>query len=119
MKNFTLKITLSTVIFAILTSCSSTQAGKKYNIDKHRNMMRIQYTFNNQYAQYNTYKAMAVAFDKEGKYTIGYSYDANNTESAKRLALMHCQQANASSIVPTEANCHIYAIGNQIVSPLK
>jgi len=116
---YTKTITLTIATLMGLTGCNSTPvAPQQYNIDKDKNIQHITRSFEN-YQAYGAHKAMAVAFDSEGKYVLGYAYDASSIESAKKIALHRCENANAHAEVKAEAPCAIYALENNIVLPLK
>jgi len=68
-----------------------------------------------EYKTYNTYKAMAVAMDNDGRYSMGYSSDYSSQDQANKRAIKQCIDANNRSEYKVKAECKIYAIGNDLV----
>ncbi len=57
-------------------------------------------------------KALAIAIDSEnGKWTIGWSYNAASKASAKKTALKHCEKSAKKNKIFKQ--CTIYAVNNR------
>lgn len=112
-KKIILTITLS--IWVGFTGCSNTPEPIKYNINKDKQILHIENSFE-LYKKHKSHKAMAVAMDKEGKYVIGYSFDCASMESAKQIALDNCTKANAKALVPADTQCVIYAVEDEVIT---
>ena len=109
---------ISTLLISIsilaLSGCSSKPDYAQLN--KKNSLIYILNTFEKN-KTLNTYKAIAITIDTNGKSVIGYSYDAKSQESANERAIKRCnlakQQANLNSL------CTIYAEGDTIIQELK
>lgn len=71
-----------------------------------------------EYKTYGSYKAMAVAMDDDGRYSMGYASDYSSQSQANQKAIGHCTDANNKSEYKVNAECEIYAIDNDIVRSL-
>ncbi len=71
-----------------------------------------------EYKIYNSYKAMAVAIDNDGRYAMGYSYDYSSQDKANKGAIKQCNDANTNPATKVNAECELYAIDNDIVRKL-
>jgi len=111
-------LTMTMLTLVGLTGCTQSPAPVKYNIDKEKNIDHIERSFE-LYKTHQEHKAMAVAMDEEGKYVLGYSFDCATQESAKRIALENCNNANANAEVKADASCTLFALENTIVKPLR
>ena len=108
---------ISTLIISIsiltLSGCSNKPDYAKLN--KENSLKYISSAFEKN-KMLNTYKAMAVTIDSNGRSAVGYSHDAKSQESANERALNHCnlarEKANLNSI------CTIYSEGDNIIQDL-
>lgn len=96
-----------------LYGCSSKPDYAKLN--KENSLKHITNAFE-RYRVLDTYKAMAITMDSNGKSTIGYAYDAKSQESANERAIKHCNIAKQKTNIQSE--CTIYAEGATIIREL-
>jgi len=107
----TLIISISILVFS---GCSSKPDYAQLN--KENSIKFISNTLEKNKAL-DTYKAIAITIDTNGRSAIGYSHDAKSQESANEKAIKRCNAAKEKANLNSQ--CSIYAEGDTIVQEIK
>ena len=108
-KNVYIIITLSALFYGCSSKPDYAQLNKENSLKHITNIFEKNRVL-------DTYKAIAVVIDDNGKSAIGYSHDAKSQQSANERAINHCNLAKQKTNLQSE--CTIYAEGDTIVKEL-
>lgn len=109
-----ISILLLSISMLLLFGCSSKPDYTQLN--KENSLKYISSTFEKNKVL-NTYKAIAISIDTDGKSVIGYSHDAKSQMSANAIAIDRCNSAKNSTNL--DSICSIYAEGDTIVQDIE
>ncbi len=69
----------------------------------------------NEYRALEANKAMAVAIGSDKRFAVGHAFEYASQEKANAEAIARCNASNSKAKQKVDAECKLYAVGNEIV----